>query len=92
MNLYISIDHLFDTELTIIVTGLGRVVSQQSDSRRSYPVSSSQSMLPSYATNMSVDFSPCKTSVANLQTARVLKSQDKRGNITKEIMFFLVEL
>ncbi|XP_056690758.1 uncharacterized protein [Spinacia oleracea] len=59
--------------------GLGRVVSQQSDSRRSYPVSSSQSMLPSYATNMSVDFSPCKTSVTNLQTARVLKSQDKRG-------------
>ncbi|XP_056690757.1 uncharacterized protein [Spinacia oleracea] len=58
--------------------GLGRVVSQQSDSRRSYPVSSSQSMLPSYATNMSVDFSPCKTSVTNLQTARVLKSQDKR--------------
>ncbi|XP_021735645.1 uncharacterized protein LOC110702246 [Chenopodium quinoa] len=56
------------------------------DLRSSNSIISSQSLLPSYATNRSIDYSPSKTSMDNLQTASLLESQEMPdGSITYDI-------
>uniref|UniRef100_A0A803NC32 Uncharacterized protein n=2 Tax=Chenopodium quinoa TaxID=63459 RepID=A0A803NC32_CHEQI len=66
--------------------GHGMLAPKLPDLRSSNSIISSQSLLPSYATNRSIDYSPSKTSMDNLQTASLLESQEMPdGSITYDI-------